>query len=318
MNALIAPATESPIAGRKLRVVLAGAGKRGQYLARGFQSSPSWDLQAICDVKIQRARQVAAYSGGMPAFPSLDETLDRIGPDAVAVATPVETRRGLVMSALRAGLHVLVEEPMTVRLSDGLDMVYEAASQGVVLMVDHARCYSPAAVAVQRFIKSGLLGDVLFIDSLSTTPLRKKRQVTDAVWALAAPELAVLDFILPGRLAVTEVSARAGDFSGTGQRAVLHLDLKFSSNATAHVQVSCADAAPGRRMVIGGSSRTLVWDGVDVGREPAQSAREFSRRIRAGGDTKTEPSGLVILSVLEAGRRSFGAETLATGQGALP
>lgn len=298
----------SPTAGRKLRVVLAGAGRQGQNLARGFQASVGWDVQAVCDVEIQRARRVASSIGGIPAFRSLNETLDRIRPDAVAIATPLETRRGVVMNALRAGSHVLVEEPMAPRLEDALDMVHEAASQGLVLMVDYARCYSPAALAVQRSIKSGVLGEVLFVDSILAAP-RRKQVRADALWALAAPDLAVLDFILPGRLAVTEVSA-AGGPGEAGQDSVVHLNLRLRNSATAHLQVSCVGAARGRRMVIGGSLRTLVWEGMDSGHEGARrSAGEFGRCIRAGGPPpQGEPSGLVILSVLEAGRRSLRLE----------
>lgn len=312
----------SPAAGGKLRVVLAGAGSQGQNMAHGFRASVGWDIQAVCDVKIQRARTVASSIGDMPAFGSLDEMLEQISPDAVAVATPVETRRGVVMRALRAGTHVLVEEPMAACLDDGLDMVYEAAYRGLILMVDHARCYSPATLAVRRLIKSGILGEILFVDSTCAARPRQQGPAADALWALAAPDLAVLDFILPGRLAVTEVSAIGCDSAETGHGSVVHLNLRLRNNAGAHLHVVCADAAGARRMVIGGSLRTLVWDGVDTGQEGARrTAREFGRCIRAGGSPpKGSPSGLVALSVLEAGRRSLRlanpAET--AGRGALP
>lgn len=314
------PILGSPIADRKLGVVLAGAGRQGQTMARGFQESAAWDLQAVCDVEIQRARRVASAIGGMPAFGSLDETLEQTSPDAVAIATPVETRRDVVLGALRAGFHVMVEEPMAACLGDGLDMVYEAASQGLILMVDHAPCYSPDVLTMQRLIQSGMLGELLFVDSTRAAPQRHPGRAADVLWNLAASDLAVLDFILPDRLAVTEVSAIGSDSGDTGQDGVVHLNLRLRNNVAAHLHFTCVSADSSRRMVIGGSLRTLVWDGLDSGHEGIHRAvREFGRCIRGGGPPlKKEPSALVILSVLEAGRRSLSLEAQAIGRGAGP
>lgn len=309
-----------PVTRRTLSVVVAGAGRQGQTMARGFQASTGWDLQAVCDVEVQRARRVASSIGRMPAFESLEATLDQVTPDAIAIATPVETRRDVVMSALRAGFHVLVEDPMAACLSDGLDMVYEAASQGLVLMVDHAPCYSPAVRTMQRLIQSGMLGELLFVDSTLTGSQQQEGQAADVLWTLAAPDLAVLDFILPGRLAVTEVSAISSGPGDTGRDSVVHLNLRLRNNLTAHLHITCVSADSARRMVIGGSLRTLVWDGLDSGQEGVrQAVLEFGRCIRGGGPPlKKEPSALVILSVLEAGRRSLSLENQAIGHGAGP
>lgn len=314
------PTLGSTITGRTLSVVVAGAGRQGQTMARCFQASAGWDLQAVCDVEVQRARMVASSIGRMPVFESLEETLDQTTPDAIAIATPVGTRRDVVMSALRAGFHVLVEEPMAACLSDGLDMVYEAASQGLILMVDHAPCYSPAVRTMQRLIQSGMLGELLFVDSTRAASQQQQGQAADVLWTLAAADLAVLDFILPGRLAVTEVSATRSDPGDTGCDSAVHLNLRLRNNSTAHLHITCAGGDNGRRMVIGGSSRTLVWEGLDSGQEGVrQAVREFGRCIRSGGPTlMKKPSALVILSVLEAGRRSLSLENQAIGQGAGP
>lgn len=314
------PLLGSPTTDRTLSVVLAGAGRQGQAMAKGFQSSAGWKLQAVCDVEVQRARRVASAIGGLPVFGSLDEALDRISPDAVAIATPVETRRDVVMSALRAGLHVLIEEPMAASLSDGLDMVCEAASQGLILMVDHAPCYSTDVLTIQRLIQSGMLGELLFVESALDASQQQQGQAADVLWTLAAPDLAVLDFILPGRLAVTEISALGSDPGETGRDSGLHLNLRLHNNLTARMHITCVSAGGARRMVIGGSLRTLVWDGLDSGQQGVRRAvREFGRCIRDGGPPPAkEPSGLVILSVLEAGRRSLCLENQAIGHGVGP
>ncbi len=67
----------------------------------------------------------------MAVVESLDELLDTYNLDAVAVATPAHTHHGVVMTALRAGKHVLVEKPLADSRAKGLEMVEEAKARGI-------------------------------------------------------------------------------------------------------------------------------------------------------------------------------------------
>lgn len=258
----------------KLKIAVIGAGHWGSGLARNLQASSDWDLVAICDLYVERAAKLAATLGDIPVVESLDELLDTCDVDAVAVTTPARTHYGTVMTALRAGKHVLVEEPLADSRIRGLEIIAEAEANGVALMVDHTYCYTPAVLKMQELVSDGALGEILFVDSvgINLSPLQPD---VDVFWDLAPHDLAVLDFVLPGGLNPAEVTAFGADPLGRGRDSVGHLNFRLPNDASAHVHVNWLYCTQVRQMVIGGSLRTLVWDDLN----PQQRLSVYDRGI---------------------------------------
>lgn len=271
----------------KLKIAVVGAGYWGPNLARNLQASPDWDLVAICDRDLERAVKLAAMLGDLPVVESLDELLDTLDVDAVAIATPARTHYGTVMTALRAGKHVLVEKPLADSRAHGLEMVAEAEANGLVLMADHTYCYTPAVLKMQELVQEGALGEILFVDSIRIN-LGLVQSDVDVFWDLAPHDLAILDFVLPGGLNPTEVSAFGADPLGTGRDCVGHLNFRLPNDATAHVHVNWLSPTKIRQMVIGGSLRTLVWDDLNPQQRLSVYDRGVSldRQPKSAGDRK--------------------------------
>lgn len=276
MNASVtAPHAESSQhSDRKLRIAVVGAGYWGPNLARNLQASPDWQLVAICDLDLARAQKLASSLGDIPVVESLDELLDTFDLDAVAIATPARTHYGTVMTALRAGKHVLVEKPLADNRAHGLEMVRTAEANGLVLMADHTYCYTPAVLKMQELVQSGSLGDILYVDSTRIN-LGLVQPDVDVFWDLAPHDLSILDFILPGGLNPVEVSAFGSDPLGTGRDCVGHLNFRLANDVTAHVHVNWLSPTKIRQMVIGGSKRTLVWDDLN----PQQRLSVYDRGV---------------------------------------
>lgn len=328
-----------------LGVAVIGAGYWGPNLVRNFTASPDWELRAVCDLDLDRARQVAGDHVDVTS--SLDAVLARDDIDAVAIATPARTHQAIALPALAAGKHVLVEKPLADSLANGHDMVDSARRRGLVLMADHTYCYTPAVLKIRELIADGALGEILFIDSVRIN-LGLIQPDVDVFWDLAPHDLSILDFILPGGLRPTGVSAHGADPLGAGRPCVGYLTLPFGNGALAHVHVNWLSPTKIRQMVIGGTQRTLVWDdlnpqqplsiydrGVDLAAQstagtdrsdatisyrlgdtwaPAlphrealgQMVTEFAACIREDRASRTDgTSGLRVLSVLEAAARSL-------------
>ncbi|HKU04402.1 MAG TPA: Gfo/Idh/MocA family oxidoreductase [Arthrobacter sp.] len=323
-----AHAAAQPRPARKLRIAVVGAGYWGPNLARNLQASPDWDLVAICDLDVERARKLAATLGDIPCVESMDELLDFCEVDAVAIATPARTHHGAVMTALRAGKHVLVEKPLADSREHGLEMVAEARASGLVLMADHTYCYTPAVLKMQELVQSGSLGEILFVDSTRIN-LGLVQPDVDVFWDLAPHDLAILDFVLPGGLNPSEVSAFGADPLGTGRDCVGHLNFRLPNDATAHVHVNWLSPTKIRQMVIGGSLRTLVWDdlnpqqrlsvydrGVSLDRQPRSVGEKASTAVSYRlGDTwspalpEREALGLVVQELASCIRSGQEART---------
>ncbi|CAN7585773.1 Gfo/Idh/MocA family protein [Arthrobacter sp. LjRoot14] len=257
-----------------LRAAVIGAGYWGPNLARNFKASPDWQLAAIVDTDRDRAAKLAAVHGGVPVCESVDELLDTVDVDAVAIATPAHTHHGIALTALRAGKHVLVEKPLADSRAKGVEMVEEAESRGLVLMADHTYCYTPAVLKIRELIAEGSLGEILFIDSVRIN-LGLVQPDVDVFWDLAPHDLAIIDFILPGGLRPAEVAAHGADPLGTGRDCVGHLTFALPNDAMAHVHVNWLSPTKIRQMVVGGSQRTLVWDDLN----PQQRLSVYDRGV---------------------------------------
>lgn len=257
-----------------LRAAVIGAGYWGPNLARNFKASPDWELAAIVDKDHDRAARLAAAHGDVPVCGSVQELLDTVDVDAVAIATPAHTHHDIALTALRAGKHVLVEKPLADSRAKGLQMVQEAEDRGLVLMADHTYCYTPAVLKIRDLIADGSLGEILFIDSVRIN-LGLVQPDVDVFWDLAPHDLSILDFILPGGLRPSEVSAHGADPLGTGRACVGHLTFALPQDAMAHVHVNWLSPTKIRQLVVGGSRRTLVWDDLN----PQQRLSIYDRGV---------------------------------------
>jgi len=96
---------------RPYRVAVIGTGYWGSKLTRNFQSSPVWDLVAVCDLDERRARNVVGARSTVEIVTSAERLLARDDIDAVAISTPASSHAPLALAAFDAGKHVLVEKP---------------------------------------------------------------------------------------------------------------------------------------------------------------------------------------------------------------
>lgn len=257
-----------------LRVAVIGAGYWGPNLARNFTSSPFWELAAIVDLDAARAQQVASSVGGVPVFTDIDDVLADPSIDAVAIATPARTHHPLAMKAFAAGKHVVVEKPMAESSERAREMNDEAQRRGLVLMTDHTYCYTTAVQKIRELIAEGALGDILYVDSTRIN-LGLVQPDVDVFWDLAPHDLSIIDFILPGGLVPTEVSAYGADPLGAGKACVGHLMTPLPNGGMVHVHVNWMSPTKIRQMVIAGSRRTLVWDDLN----PQQRLSMYDRGI---------------------------------------
>jgi len=259
----------------RLKVAVIGAGYWGPNLARNFSAGADWDLVAICDLDAARGQGLADRVGGaVTVYTDLTALLARDDLDAVAIATPAKTHHGIALAALRAGKHVLVEKPLADSQELGAEMVQEASVRGLTLMADHTYCYTPAVLKIRELIAEGALGDILFIDSVRIN-LGLVQPDVDVFWDLAPHDLSIIDFVLPGGLRPTAVSAQGADPLGAGKACIGYLTIPLQNDAIAHVHVNWLSPTKIRQMVIGGTTRTLVWDDLN----PQQRLSVYDRGV---------------------------------------
>jgi len=107
--------------------------------------------------------------GGIFAVPagsqyeSADEMLSSEELDVVDIATPHAYHEAAIVSAAKAGVHVISEKPLATDL-DEVDRILEAVeAAGVKLCVLHNYRYGPPSIKARELIAAGAIGDVFLV-----------------------------------------------------------------------------------------------------------------------------------------------------------
>ena len=146
-----------------VRIGVVGAGKFGQTHLDVFTQleGAGVELAAIAETDPERAEALRARYG-RPVYGDYLEMLEKEPMDAISVATPDHLHRDIVVAAAAAGKHVLVEKPLDVTVAGAEAMVRTAREAGVLLQVDFHKRYDPDHRAIERRVRSGDLGTILY------------------------------------------------------------------------------------------------------------------------------------------------------------
>ncbi|MFN0086430.1 MAG: Gfo/Idh/MocA family oxidoreductase [Blastocatellia bacterium] len=133
----------------KLTTAVIGVGHLGQAHARIHASIEGADLVAVCDTNEAQGRTIAERHATR-FVRDYREILDSV--EAVSIATPTVSHCEITCACLEAGVHVLVEKPISRTLDEADLMIRLADEKGLVLQVGHIERFNPAFLALQKEI----------------------------------------------------------------------------------------------------------------------------------------------------------------------
>jgi len=146
-----------------VRVGLIGAGNFGGEVARIVARRPELALVGVADVNANAARNRGDMYG-VPSWGDHGDLLAECDCDAVAVATPHNTHRDIVVDAAAAGRHIFCEKTMAITVAECHDMIEAADRHGVKLMIGHKRRFRGAHAEIKRLLDTGEFGRPLSIN----------------------------------------------------------------------------------------------------------------------------------------------------------
>jgi predicted dehydrogenase len=141
-------------------VALAGAGVIAQQHLRALRHL-NVQLIGICDISEQRAAQTAKEWGIQNSFNDFSKMLEATHPFMVSILTPPQSHAELATHALKMGINVLIEKPLTLSTQDAR-MILDALKQSNARMnVVYHHLFSPTGRETLRIVRAGELGQVL-------------------------------------------------------------------------------------------------------------------------------------------------------------
>ncbi|WP_330631919.1 Gfo/Idh/MocA family protein [Halocatena halophila] len=146
-----------------LRTAVVGAGViSGQHLT-GLRKCPNTTPVGVCDIDEDRARSMA-HDHNTTAYTDLDELLETESLDWLHICTPVQTHESIGLSALKAGVSVLIEKPITVTADELTTLRDTAETNDAIVSPVHNHMFDPATRRARALLDRGIVGDIRGVD----------------------------------------------------------------------------------------------------------------------------------------------------------
>src|SRR5262245_35267318 len=132
-----------------LRTGVIGAGHLGQHHARihaTLAAEGRASFVSVCDLEAERARSTAEQ-WHVASTTDWQSLIGKV--DAVSLAVPTESHCAVACPLLEAGIHVLVEKPISRTLEEADQMIAAAQRGQALLQVGHAERFNPALLALR-------------------------------------------------------------------------------------------------------------------------------------------------------------------------
>lgn len=144
----------------QLRFGLIGCGRVAPRHVESISSLPGAVLAAVADINESRAARFATQYQA-DAYSDYHQLLARTDIDVVNICTPSGLHAPMVLDALAAGKHVLVEKPIALSMADADLMIAAARSADRKLGVVLQNRYNPPMQDLRRLVDTGVLGRLL-------------------------------------------------------------------------------------------------------------------------------------------------------------
>ena len=171
--------------GKKARIAVIGAGWWATTAhIPAVQEHPQAEL-VLCDRDPAKLASAAAAYGINTTYANIDDMLAREALDGAIVVTNHASHYPLAKRCLQAGLHVLIDKPMTLYAWEAKELVEVAQAKGRELLVGYPYNYTPYAIRSRAVLQGGELGKVQYINAIFATHifdlLRGEHDVTGPV-----------------------------------------------------------------------------------------------------------------------------------------
>ncbi len=155
------------MADAQFKTAIVGAGGISRAHLRALRALDQVEVIGVADVVPGKAQAYAATHGIPHAFEDVADLVALPGLDSVHVCTFNQAHRAPTVTALDAGLHVIVEKPMAARLEDATAMVEASRRNGRLLMCAVKSRFSDDIMTARDIFESGTLGRIYYAETVA-------------------------------------------------------------------------------------------------------------------------------------------------------
>lgn len=272
----------------RLRVGVIGCGVLGSRHADIYRQLPDVEVVAVVDPLEAKAHTLAGAIGAR-AFARVEDCVGLL--DAASVCTPAMKHHEVARPLAQAGVHLLIEKPLTSRLDDADDLIALAAAKKIILQTGHIERFNGAVSTVKQLVQSPV-----FIECDRIGPYDPRISDVGVVLDLMIHDIdIVLDLV---RSSVTSVEA-VGMNLFSQREDFAHARIRFANGAVASLTASRMAQKRLRKIRIFDRDQYFSLDYFQ------QELLRLTRRRAAEGQTAYEPVPVIKSQPLEEEIKSF-------------
>lgn len=149
-----------------MRMIQIGAGGFGQSWLQIVKDCRAAELAAVVDIMPDNLAQAAQITG-LPQerlFHQPEDGFREIKADIALIVTPPQTHKALAAQALEAGLHVLMEKPMTHTYEEAIELLEISRRYNKQIAVSQNYRWRAPVQTVKQLLNEGVIGSVGYVE----------------------------------------------------------------------------------------------------------------------------------------------------------
>ena len=153
----------------KLNMACIGVGGKGRGDVKGVSSE---NIVALCDVDQKRAQETFGAYPDARRYEDFREMFDKeTDIDAVTISTPDHTHAAATMEALKRGMHVYTQKPLTRTIAESRELETTARKKGVATQMGNQGHSKEGPRIVNELIWQGAIGTVRKVHCWTDRPI---------------------------------------------------------------------------------------------------------------------------------------------------
>ena len=244
------------------RVGVVGTGHMGQYHVNVYSELPNVKLAGIADVSKERVAAVAKKFK-TKGYTDYRKLIGQV--DAVTVAVPTGKHYEVAKEFLSAGVHVLLEKPITPTLKEAKELYSIAKKKKVILQVGHVERFNGAVQEVKKIIKNPLL-----VETRRIGPFVQRVQDDGVVLDLMIHDIDIVLNLVDSEI-ITVNAVGGSVFTKTGDYA--NVQIQFKNGCVASLIASRVSQEKVRTLAV---SQKDAYISLDYGAQELHVHRQAS------------------------------------------
>lgn len=236
-----------------LRAGLLGLGAMGRHHGRVLRELDGVDLVAVADP----GGDPHGVARELPVLRGVDE-LVRAGVDLAVVAIPISLHVETAEILARAGIHVLVEKPVSADSASARRLAEVVDASGVVGAVGHIERFNPAVQQLRLKLAEGALGEVHQIATRRQGPFPARIADVGVVADLASHDIDIVSWITGS--SYEQVAALTAHRSGREHEDLVAVTARLRSSVVVNHLVNWLSPMKERLVTVTGEKGALVAD----------------------------------------------------------